>query len=140
VRAPRRGESGTALVMALLVLFLLSVVLALLAESLQLRMRMARDEAESVAVNSLSDSALEEAMAALALDPNYRGENAHSFGGGTIETKVEPLSPGLYDITATAVYGGRHRVVEAQVFRGGGGVTLRHWRRVPTGAGLVDAS
>jgi hypothetical protein len=133
VRAPRRRrESGAALVMALLVLFLLSVVLALLAESLQLRMRMARDEAESVAVNSLSDSALEEAMAALALDPNYEGEKAHSFGGGTIETKVESLGPGLYDVTATAVYGGRHRVVEGQVFRGGGGgVTLRHWRRVP---------
>ena len=132
MRARRRGESGTALVMALLVLFLLSVVLALLAESLQLRMRMARDEAESVAVNSLSDSALEEAMAELALDPNYEGAKAHPFGGGTLETKVEPLGPGLYDVTATAVYGGRRRVVEGQVFRGGGGgVTLRHWRRVP---------
>ena len=131
MKARRRGESGTALVMALLVLFLLSVALALLAESLSLRLRMARDEAESVAVNSLSDSALEEAMAELALDPNYSGAPKHDFGGGTIQTKVESLGPGLYDVTATATYGGRHRVVEAQVFRGGGGVTLRHWRRVP---------
>lgn len=130
--ARRRGESGTALVMALLVLFLLSVVLSLLAESLLLRMRMARDEAESVAVGSLSDSALEEAMAELALDPNYAGAPKHDFGGGTIQTQVQSLGPGLYDVTATAVYGGRHRLVEAQVFRnGGGGVTLRHWRRVP---------
>jgi hypothetical protein len=118
--------------MALLVLFLLSVVLALLAESLSLRMRMARDEAESVAVNSLSDSALEEAMAELTLDPNYRGASKHDFGGGTLQTKVESLGPGLYDVTATATYGSRNRVVEAQVFRGGGGgVTIRHWRRVP---------
>ncbi|HET9209732.1 MAG TPA: hypothetical protein VFR03_05010 [Thermoanaerobaculia bacterium] len=132
MRARRRGESGAALMMALLVLFLLSVVLALLAESLQLRLRMARDEAESVAVDSLSDSALEEAMAELALDPNYSGAPQHDFGGGTIQTKVDSLGPGLYDVTATAVYGGRHREVEAQVFRGGGGgVTLRHWRRVP---------
>ncbi len=131
MREPRRGESGTALVMALLVLFLLSVALALLAESLQLRMRMARDEAESVAVNSLSDSALEEAMAELALDPNYAGAPKHDFGGGTLQTKVISLGPGLYDVTATATYGTRHRVVEAQVFRGGGGVTIRHWRRVP---------
>ena len=131
MREPRRGESGTALVMALLVLFLLSVVLALLAESLSLRMRMARDEAESVAVGNLADSALEEAMAELALDPNYAGAPQHDFGGGTLQTKVESLGPGLYDVTATANYGTRHRVVEAQVFRGGGGVTIRHWRRVP---------
>jgi hypothetical protein len=131
VRARRRGESGTALMMALLVLFLLSVVLSLLAESLLLRMRMARDEAESVAVGSLSDSALEEAMAELALDPNYRGASKHGFGGGTLQSTVESLGPGLYDITATATYGRRHRVVEAQVFRGGGGVSVRHWRRVP---------
>lgn len=131
-RRGRRGQSGAALIMALLVLFLLSMVLALLAESLLLRMRMARDEAETVAVDSLSDSALEEAMAELALDPNYSGASEHDFGGGTIQTKVQSLNPGLYDVTATATYGLRHRVVEAQVFRGGGGgVTLRHWRRVP---------
>jgi hypothetical protein len=130
VRA-RRGESGAALVMALLVLFLLSVVLALLAESLQLRMRMARDEAESVALGSLSDSALEEAMAELALDANYAGAAEHDFGGGTIQTKVERLGTALYDVTATAVYAGHRRVVEAQVFRGGGEVAVRHWRRLP---------
>ena len=131
MKARRRGQSGAALIMALLVLFLLSVVLALLAESLLIRMRMARDEAETVAVDSLSDSALEEAMAELALDPNYTGAPKHDFGGGTLQTKVQSLGPGLYDVTATATYGYRHRVVEAQVFRGGGGVTVRHWRRVP---------
>jgi hypothetical protein len=117
--------------MALLVLFLLSVVLALLAESLLLRMRMARDEAETVAVGSLSDSALEEAMAELALDPYYSGAPKHDFGGGTLQTEVQLLGPGLYDVKATAVYAGRHRVVEAQVFRAAGAVTVRHWRRVP---------
>jgi type II secretory pathway pseudopilin PulG len=132
VRARRRGEPGAAMIMALLVLFLLSVVLALLAESLLLRMRMARDESETVAVGTLSDSALEEAMAELALDPNYQGASKHDFGGGTLQTKVQSLGPGLYDITGTATYGGRPPLVGAQVFSGGGGgVTLRHWRRVP---------
>lgn len=116
--------------MVLMVLFLLSVVLALLAESLLVRMRMARDEAETVAVDSLSDSAVEEAMAGIALDPDYPGAPKHDFGGGTIQTQVESSDHVLYDVTATATYGYRHRVVEAQVFRGGG-VTLRHWRRVP---------
>jgi type II secretory pathway pseudopilin PulG len=132
VRARRRGESGTALVMALLVLFLLSIALALLAESLQLRMRLARDETEAVVLGSLSDSALEEAMAELQQDPNYTGTSKHDFGGGTIKSVVEPLgSPGLYDITGTATYAGHRRVVEIQVFRSGGGVSVRHWRRVP---------
>ena len=117
--------------MVLLVLFLLSVALALLAESLLLRMRMAREEAETVAVDSLSDSALEEAIAELALDPNYKGAPEHNFGGGTLQSKVQSLGPNLYDVTATATYGYRHRVVEAQVFRGGGEITIRHWRRVP---------
>ena len=128
---PRRGEAGTALVMALMVLFLLSISLALLATSLQLRMRLVREEAESVVLESLSDSAVEEAMAELALDASYMGADAHPFGGGTIQSKVESLGPSLYDVTATAVYAGRHRVVEAQVFRGGGSVYVRHWRRVP---------
>lgn len=132
MRAPRRGESGTALVMALLVLFLLSVALALLAESLQVRMRLTRDETESVVLGSLSDSALEEAMAALEQDPNYGGTPKHDFGGGTLQSSVLSLGPGLYDITGTATYAGHHRVVEAQVFRsGGGGISVRHWRRVP---------
>jgi hypothetical protein len=131
VSVRRRGQSGAALIMVLMVLFLLSVVLALLAESLLLRMRMARDEAETVAVDSLTDSALEEAMAGIALDPNYQGAAKHDFGGGTLQTKVESSDNVLYDVTATATYGLRHRVVEAQVFRGGGGVTIRHWRRVP---------
>ena len=117
--------------MALMVLFLLSVALALLAESLLLRMRLTREEVETVVVDSLSDSALEEAIAELALDPNYQGAPKHDFGGGTLQSKVESLGPGLYNVKATATYSSRHRMVEAQVFRGGGVITLRHWRRVP---------
>jgi type II secretory pathway pseudopilin PulG len=117
--------------MALLVVFLLSVALALLAESLQLRMRLARDETEAVVLGSLSDSALEEAMAELQQDPNYTGTPKHDFGGGTIKSSVESLGPGLYDITGTATYAGHRRVVEIQAFRSGGGISVRHWRRVP---------
>ena len=127
----RRGESGTALVMALLVLFLVSVSLALLAGSLQLRMRLVREDAESVILSGLSDAAVDEAVAGIAQDSSYTGAPKHDFGNGTIESKVESAGPGLYDVVATAIYDGRHRRVEAQVFRGGDDAYVRNWRRLP---------
>jgi type II secretory pathway component PulK len=127
----RRGESGTALVMALLVLFLVSVSLTLLAFSLQIRMRLVREDAESIILGALSDAAVDEAVAGLALDSSYTGATKHDFGKGTIESKVESLGPGLYDVVATAVYDGRKRVVDAQVFRAPGEAYVRNWRRVP---------
>jgi hypothetical protein len=119
------------MVMALLVLFLVSVSLTLLAFSLQIRMRLVREDAESVILSALSDAAVDEAVASLALDSSYTGTKKHDFGKGTIESKVEPLGPGLYDVVATAVYDGRKRVVDAQVFRAAGEVQVRNWRRVP---------
>lgn len=127
----RRGESGTAMVMALLVLFLVSVSLTLLAFSLQIRMRLAREDAESVILSALSDAAVDEAVAGLALDPSYTGATQHDFGKGKIESKIESLGPGLYDVVAAAAYDGRKRVVDAQVFRSAGEVYVRNWRRVP---------
>ncbi len=126
----RRGESGTALVMALLVLFLVSVSLTILAFSLQLRMRLVREDAETVILGALSDAAVDEAVAGLALDSSYTGAATHDFGKGTIESRVDPLGSGLYDVTATAIYDGRKRVVDAQVFRAIGEIEVRGWRRV----------
>jgi hypothetical protein len=117
--------------MALLVLFLVSVSLALLAGALQIRIRLVREDAESVILSGLSDAAVDEAVAGIALDPSYSGAAAHDFGKGRIESKVESAGPGLYDVAATAVYDGRHRTVEAQVFRGGGDAQVRKWRRLP---------
>jgi type II secretory pathway component PulK len=126
----RRRESGTALVMALLVLFLVSVSLTILAFSLQLRMRLVREDAETVILGALSDAAVDEAVAGLALDSSYTGAVQHDFGKGKIESRVQFLGFGLYDVVATAVYDGRKRVVDAQVFRAIDEVDVRGWRRV----------
>jgi type II secretory pathway component PulK len=130
VNSTRRGESGTALVMALLVLFLVSVSLTILAFSLQLRMRLVREDAETVILGALSDAAVDEAVAGLALDSSYTGAATHDFGKGTIESRVDPLGSGLYDVMATAVYDGRKRMVDAQVFRSVNKIEVRGWRRV----------
>lgn len=132
VNPHRHGEAGFGLLMALMVLFLLSIALALLAGSLQLRMRLVREDAETVILTALSDAAVAEAVANLAQNPAYLGAPAHDFGHGKIATVVTPLGPGLFDVVATATYSTRTRSVEVEVFRAPGIVAhVRRWRRLP---------
>jgi hypothetical protein len=127
----RRGEAGYGLLTALLVLFLLSVALALLAGSLQLRMRLVREDAQTVILTALSDAAVAEAVANLVQSPDYQGAPEHEFGQGKIATQVQSRGPGLFDVIAVATYAGRTRTVEAEVFRAPGIARVRRWRRLP---------
>jgi len=131
VKRRRRGEAGFGLLMALMVIFLLSIALALLAASLQLRMRLVREDAQTVILTALADAAVAEAVANLAQNPGYTGAPAHDFGHGKIATQVNSLGPGLFDVVATATYAGRTRAVEAEVFRAPGIARVRRWRRLP---------
>ena len=54
-RRPKKGEEGFALATALLCLFLLAVGLALVGESLALRMRLVQQESKAVTLSALSD-------------------------------------------------------------------------------------
>ena len=118
--------------MALMVIFLLSIALALLAESLQIRMRLVREDAETVILTALSDAAVAEAVANIAQNPGYTGAPAHDFGHGKLSTEVSSLGSGLFEVVATATYAGRTRTVEAEVFRAPGIVAhVRKWRRLP---------
>jgi hypothetical protein len=123
-----RGEAGFGLLGALIVIFLLSIALALLAGSLQLRMR---EDAQTVILTALSDAAVAEALANLVQSPDFPGAPEHEFGQGKIATQVESLGPGLYDVVAVAKYSGRTRTVEAEVFRAPGIARVRRWRRLP---------
>jgi hypothetical protein len=118
------------MVLALLVLFLVSISLALLAGSLQLRMRLVREDAETIILSGLSDAAVDEAAAGIAQDAGYTGAPAHDFGGGKIQTAVQQNSSTLYTVIATATYDGRRRAVEATVVRSPGGVAVSGWRRI----------
>ena len=127
----RRSEAGYALLTAMLVLFLLSIALGLLAESLQLRLRLVREDGTSVILAALSDAAVAEAVANLAQSADYPGSPEHAFGGGKIASRVLPMSPGIFDVVAQASYGSRNRTVEAEVFRVPGTARVRRWRRLP---------
>lgn len=146
----RRGQVGSALLTALLVLLLVSIALAILAASLQLRMRLARQEAETVNLVALTDGALAETLAHLHAEPGFRGAPEHPLGRGRVKSQVTALGMGLYTVVATATYAGKERSVQAEVVRAEGTkrdalgqprpvvwVRVTSWRRL---AGSGDGS
>lgn len=110
--------------------FLLSIALGLLAASLQLRMRLVRDDAETVILTALSDAAVAEAVANLARSSFYSGASEHPFGEGTIESQVEQTGKNEFLVRAIATYNGRTRDVAAEVVRAPGFTRVRRWRLV----------
>lgn len=128
-RVPRPGESGYALVTALLAVFLLSVALALVGASLQLRMRLVQDEARDLRLRALSDAALAETLARLAESAYFDGVEERPFGGGAIRSEVRFLAPGRFEVVATAAYSWEERAVRAEVLRYPGRARVVRWER-----------
>lgn len=130
----RSAQSGFALPGALLALLLLSVALALVAASLQLRMGLVQREAQTVTLVALSDAALAETLANLTYDADYPGVRNRDFGGGRIASDVLRYSAQSFRVTATALYARRERVVEADVSRPiGRTAQVIRWRVVREG-------
>ena len=126
-----RRDDGFALAAVLLAILLLSIGLALVAASLQLRMRLVRREAQSVTLTALSDAALAETLAELSKDAYFHGVREHGLGPGRLRSKVRFLTLGRYEVVATAIYAGRERIVEAEVLRPAGGAPrVLSWRRL----------
>jgi hypothetical protein len=127
----RREESGYALVVALMVVFLVSISLALLAASLQIRLRTEGEGGETVILSALSDGAVAESLANLAEDASFPGISDKALGNGRIRSTVEPLDGERnFRVLATATYRQRRRVVEVEVLRDPGVARVIRWRRV----------
>lgn len=127
-RAPP-AESGYALLVALLVVFLLSVALALIGLSLAVRLRTAREEARGVTLGALCDAAVAETLSGLSAGfPGAVGE--HPLGSGTIASQVATVDPHHFRIRATARFGARTRTVVADVQRDSQGTRVLHWQRL----------
>jgi len=130
-RPPRQAaDSGFALLVALFVVFLLSVALSLVGMSLALRLRVARDEARASMLTALCDAAVAETVAGIAAGlPD--GIDEHPFGGGSIGSQVQTVAAQHYRITATARVGTKARSVLADVVRDDQGTRVVHWQRLP---------
>jgi hypothetical protein len=125
-----RKDDGFVLASVLLAILLLSIGLALAAASLQLRMGLVQCEARSVTLTALSDAAVAETLAELGEDAYFHGVREHDLGPGRLRSDVQFLSPGRYQIVATAIYAGRERTVEAEVLRPAGDPPrVLRWRR-----------
>lgn len=135
---PRPPEAGYALLLALFVIFLVSLTLALLFASLQVRLRVLRDESRSVQLVAQTDAALAEALAGLALDPAFPGISTHSFGRGTLTSQVQRTAPTQYLVSARGTFAGKWREVAATVQRDASGLQVMSWRR--TGEGFESGS
>jgi hypothetical protein len=130
VRRRVSTERGYALLMALVVTLLVSIALALLAAGLQLRMRLVRQEEQTLQLLALSDAAVAETLSSLTYDPYFDGVEEQSFGGGRIASTVTFLGPGRFEVVATATYARRERVVRAEVSRTPEGARVVRWERV----------
>jgi hypothetical protein len=117
VVSPRRRESGYALLTSLLVLFLVSVSLALLGAALHLRMKLVQHEVVGVHLVALADGVLAETLGHLYADPGFAGVAEHPLGRGKVKSRVESLGGGLYRVWGTATQAGRARDVYAEVSR-----------------------
>jgi len=125
------GESGMALVAALIVILLLGGALALLAASLQLRMRVVRDETRGIRLTALSDAAVATTLAELADLWSFPGLAERSYGAGTIASEVREIDYTHNEIVTRAAYAGRVRRVRVVVARTGAGLQVSGWRRLP---------
>jgi len=122
-------ERGYALLVTLVVILLLFFALSLLAGALQIRMRLVRQEAQTLKLIALSDAALAETLASLTYDPGFSGITEQSFGGGRIASTVRPLGLNRYEVLATAFYAGKLRAVDAEAVRTPQGARVVRWER-----------
>lgn len=133
-RVRGRRHAGVALVSTLVAVLLVGVALALLAASLQLRLRSARQEARAVRLTALADAAVAATLAELAADWNCPGLAEREYAGGTFASRVDWLDLELREVTVHADDGGVGRVVRVRVARTASGLRVSGWRRLPAAA------
>ena len=129
-RAPgtARSQRGAALVYVLFLLVIATTAGMLLATSLAVDLRTRKEDARRVRLAPLLDSAVAEALADLAADPDAAGFMPHEFGGGWLESDITRLPDGRLEIVARATYAGMRRAVAADVVFGPYGPVVVAWR------------
>jgi hypothetical protein len=118
----------------LIVLVLVGAAASFVAASLNLRLRVTRQEAVRVRLAALSDAALAEALASLAQNVNFLGSAEYAFGRGIIGSEVATIDPGsepTVEIVASARFGGHSKRVRAEAKLTATGPVVLSWSRIP---------
>lgn len=126
----RSGQSGQALVLALMAVLVLGAALALVSGSLVSRMQRLRVETRQTALLALSDAAVAESLANLAGRPSAGGVAERPFGGGTIGSSVAHGAAGSFVIVARSSYRGAEMAVEVRGRTTELGPRVTSWRRL----------
>jgi type II secretory pathway pseudopilin PulG len=131
---PRRRQRGFALLTALVVLLLIAEAAALIGGSLAVRMRVAREDAERVELETLGDAAVADALARLSADVNFSGSAERPFGPGVIWSEVTPEGVGHWRVDAGAAFQGLRRTSVARVMATVSGLRVVSWEPPATAA------
>jgi hypothetical protein len=127
----RRGESGQALLFALLALFIASLAAGLVAEDLRLREKALQEEAARVHVRGLLDGALADALARL--DRHQPLQDRWTWGGGTTTSEAQYVTATQLTLRVTATYAAHHGAAEAAVAITVDGPRVTSWQRTHPG-------
>lgn len=126
-------QQGTALLIAILVLLIVSSALAVIAASIQLDLLHHRRQERLVRLTASTDAGMAETLAELQADASFPGFEPYEYNGALVETTVQTIGSKLVRIIVSALSEGEERFVEAQVLMEKEGPKVLNWRRLPPG-------
>ena len=136
-RSALRPRTGHGLVLALFVLVIMTTALGLLALSMTMCELEVRREVRTVNLIALSDAAMAETLAHLAVDEDFDGVEERPFGEGLISSEVTALGTHTVQVVANATYAGQERAMRGEVLLTLSGPVVIDWERV--GSVVVSA-
>ena len=129
-RSALRPRTGHGLVLALFVLVIMTTALGLLALSMTMGELEVRREVRTVNLIALSDAAMAETLAHLAVDEDFEGVEERPFGEGVISSEVTALGTHTVQVVANATYAGQERAMRGEVLLTLSGPVVIDWERV----------
>jgi Tfp pilus assembly protein PilX len=129
-----RSNRGYSLIAALIVLVLVGAAASFVAASLNLRLRVTRQESIRIRLTALNDAVLAETLAFLDQDTNFSGVPEYCFGRGFIASAVTTLESGSeprVEIIASARIAGRKKQAQVEARLTAAGPVVLSWRRLP---------
>lgn len=108
-------RKGHVLLAAMVVMMLVASAAALLTSHFSLKARLVSEESRRIHLVALTDAAMAEALAELAVKPSFRGHDERGFGNGSIASRVRSLPEDHAEIIAVATYRGWTRRTRALV-------------------------
>jgi hypothetical protein len=117
----------------MIVMVLVASAVTLLATHYGFRARLASQEARRIHLVALTDAAVAESIANLSESAGFAGVSRREFGGGTLASEIESISPSRRMIVATSSYRGWTRQVRVQVQLHMGSIEVETWSVLPPG-------